>query len=103
MTLREDIKQELCKLAKKHHLGKLILFGSRATDTCWERSDIDLAAHFTSAQQYFDFQDDVEEIATLLMFDIVDLNSDMISLELLEDVKRDGVILYEEETRNEKI
>ena len=97
MTLREDIRYELCHLARKHHLKRLILFGSRAKDTCWERSDIDLAAPFSSARQYFDFQDDIEQIKTLLMFDIVDLNSDMINLNLLEDIKKDGIILYEED------
>lgn len=103
MTLHEDIMQELCRLSKKHGLKKLILFGSRANDTCWERSDIDLAAPFNTAQQYFDFQDDVEEIATLLMFDIVDLNSSSVNLELLKDIEREGVVLYEEVRENEKI
>ena len=98
MTLRDDIRHELCHLAKKHHLKRLILFGSRAKDTCWERSDIDLAAPFSSARQYFDFQDDIEGIKTLLMFDIVNLNSDMINLNLLEDIEKDGIILYKEET-----
>ena len=96
MSLREDIRQELCVLAKKHELEKLILFGSRAKGTCWERSDIDLAASFNTAEQYFNFQEDVEEIETLLMFDIVDMNSSLINLELIEDIKKDGIILYEE-------
>ena len=103
MTLCEDIKQELCKIAKKHGLKKLILFGSRATDTCWERSDIDLAASFSSAKQYFNFQEDVEEIETLLMFDIVDLASGLINLELLEDIRREGIVLYDEENKGEKV
>ena len=95
MTLKDSIKDELINLAKEFNLDKLILFGSRASDTCWERSDIDLAAKFNSNRDYLDFCDKVEEIRTLLMFDVVNLSSDMISLDLQKSIRDKGVILYE--------
>ncbi|MGN0155600.1 MAG: nucleotidyltransferase family protein [Lachnospiraceae bacterium] len=95
MVLKDSIKTELENIAKEFGLEKLILFGSRATDTCWERSDIDLAANFNSSSEYLEFCDKVEEIPTLLMFDVVNLSSDMISLDLRKSIKDEGVLLYE--------
>ena len=82
-------------VAKEFELPKLILFGSRATGNCWERSDIDLAANFNSPRQYLDFCERVEEIPTLLMFDVVNLSSDMIDFNVRKSIRDEGVVLYE--------
>jgi predicted nucleotidyltransferase len=81
------------RLAKKCGIKKIVLFGSRARGTNNERSDIDIAV---SGGDFSTFYVDVdEEVETLLMFDVVNLES-KISDELGEDIKRDGVVIYEE-------
>lgn len=95
MILPANIEADLKTIAKQLGLSNLILFGSRATGRCWERSDIDLAANFENAEQYFEFIDAIEEIPTLLMFDVIDLNSDMIDLDVRKSIADEGVVIYE--------
>ncbi len=90
--VREDIKAEICALAKKNNIEKVILFGSRARGDNGEKSDIDLAA-FGGDVINFTFDVD-EETSTLLMFDVVNLNG-RISDELQKEIDRDGIVLYE--------
>ena len=42
---------------------------------------------------YFDID---EEVNTLLMFDVIDMDRKNISKDLLQEIERDGVIIYEE-------
>ena len=92
-NLDKHIEEEIIALAQKHHLKKVILFGSRARGDNGERSDIDIAV---SGGDYLRFSFDVDETAsTLLMFDIVNLDRE-ISEELKIEIQRDGVVLYDE-------
>ncbi len=92
-NLDKRIEEELIALAKKHHVKKLILFGSRARGDNSERSDIDIAA---TGGDLRNFSFDVDEvISTLLMFDIVDLDCG-VSEELQAEIARDGIVLYDE-------
>lgn len=92
-NLDKRVEDDIVRIAKKSNVKKVILFGSRARGTNSERSDIDLAI---SGGNALDFYYDVEEKAhTLLMFDVVDLDKG-ISEELQAEIKKDGVILYEE-------
>ena len=104
MNLRDDILTGIQQVASQFEIDKVILFGSRAKDTCWEYSDVDLAisGSFTSAD-YFDFKEAIEDLPGLLLFDVVDLNSRLISPELLEEIKKDGVVIYEKVRTDEKI
>ena len=95
MVIDHNIADELVKLAEKYNLPKLYLFGSRARGDCWEKSDIDIAAWFSSSREHLDFCEDVEKIRTLLLFDVVNLSSDMIDLSLRENIEKEGVLLYE--------
>lgn len=82
----------LKQLAQKHRIKKVILFGSRARGDFYERSDIDIAV---SGGNTAEFRLDVDEnIHTLLMFDVVDLDGH-ISEELQKEINRDGVVIYE--------
>ena len=85
--------RQISALAKKHHIQKVILFGSRARGDFHRASDIDLAVQGGNVCR---FRLDVEEEThTLLTFDVVDLCSDL-SPELREAIGREGVLLYEE-------
>lgn len=92
-NLPEKAKEDILKLARKNNIKKVILFGSRARGDNTERSDIDLAVSGGNIGEFY--LDLEEEARTLLMFDVVNLDR-KISDELQEEIKRDGVILYEE-------
>lgn len=90
--IREIVLQELCELARKHNLDKVILFGSRARGDYKRTSDIDLAVTGGNAAH---FALDVEEdTSTLLEFDIVNLDG-AVQDELRESIRKEGVVLYE--------
>lgn len=86
-----DWKTELLALAKTYGLDKVILFGSRARGDHRERSDVDLAV---SGGDVVRFSLGVEDLPTLLSFDVVDLDG-AVQPELLESIQREGVTLYE--------
>lgn len=90
--LKENIENEIVALATKYKLQKVILFGSRARGDNLPHSDIDLAVKGGNVAEFIASIDD--EINTLLMFDVVNLNNPLQS-ELLNEIRRDGVELYE--------
>lgn len=90
--IREQVIREICEIAKKYKVEKVILFGSRARGNFHRASDIDLAV---KGGDFADFSLDVdEETSTPLMFDFVDLNQS-IQQELRENIEREGKIIYE--------
>jgi predicted nucleotidyltransferase len=91
-NLEKKVEDEIIEIAKKNNIEKVILFGSRARGNNSERSDIDLAVSGGDALKFY--YDVEEEVRTLLMFDVVDLNKG-ISDELQQEIDRDGVVLYE--------
>ena len=92
--LPERIRRELCDLALKRGIGRIVLFGSRARGTNTERSDIDIAV---SGGDYDGFYWDVtEKVHSLLMFDIVNLDADC-GEELRKEIERDGAVIYEKD------
>ncbi len=93
-NLPETLSASLIDLAKAHRLDKLILFGSRARGNHRPRSDVDLAV---SGGDLDRFSQDVEEkTPTLLMFDVVGLDQG-VTPELLAEIERDGILLYEKD------
>ena len=95
MNLPNKVKDKIIELAKKHGVEKVILFGSRARGDNWERSDIDLAISGGDRVRFTLDVDEIEIVPTLLMFDVVDLDEPC-NEELLESIRRDGVVLYKE-------
>lgn len=95
MNLPNKVKDKIIELAKKHGVEKVILFGSRARGDNWERSDIDLAISGGDRVRFALDVDEIEIVPTLLMFDVVDLDEPC-NEELLESIRRDGVVLYKE-------
>lgn len=90
--IKQKVIEEIINLAKKYHVEKVILFGSRARGDYRERSDIDLA--FRGGKGNYFTLDVDGETSTLLEFDIVDLDK-LVRSELLESIRREGIILYE--------
>ncbi len=92
-NLTKRIEEDIVALARRCGLKQAILFGSRARGNNQERSDLDLAIRDGNTAEFIASADD--EIHTLLMFDIVDLDKP-VQAELLTEIRRDGVTLYEE-------
>lgn len=94
MDLPIRIKNDLVKLAKKYEVAQIVLFGSRAREDNYEKSDVDIAVY--GCRDFARFSLDVEEeVHTLLTFDIVNMDG-KISEELKREIQRDGVTIYAE-------
>lgn len=90
--IRDIVINEICALAEKHDIKKVIIFGSRARGDYRNTSDIDLAVIGGNAVR---FALDVDEnTTTLLGFDIVDLDRP-VQTELLDAINKEGIVLYE--------
>ena len=92
-NLDKQLEQKIISAAKKFHVKKLILFGSRARGTNHERSDIDLAVSGGEISNFAETLD--EEIDTLLPFDVINLDNG-VDENFQAEIDRDGIILYEE-------
>ena len=90
--IRAEVMEEIIKIAQNNRIKKLIIFGSRARGDFKETSDIDIAV---SGGDFTVFVQDIEETSTLLKFDLIDLDSP-IENNLLESIRREGRIIYEE-------
>lgn len=88
----KDIYNAIANLGKKYGADKIILFGSRARGDHRERSDIDIAVYGLPADKQSLFRLDIDELNTLLDFDIVFITSD-IAPELLKNIEKDGIEL----------
>ena len=84
--------EDISLYAEKYGVNKVILFGSRARGTNRERSDIDIAVTGGNFKLFSYAMD--EYARTLLNFDVVDLDGG-VSEELLSEIKKDGVVIYE--------
>ncbi len=90
--IKMKVIQEILQLAKTNSVKKVVLFGSRARGDYKERSDIDLAFQGGNSSRFI--LDVDEETSTLLEFDIIDLDKP-VREELLDSIKREGILLYE--------
>ena len=89
--ISERAMTDIQRLAQKHNIGKVILFGSRARGDYKRTSDIDLAV---SGGNIVEFSLDVEDdVWTLLKFDVVNLDRP-VQTELKESIQREGVMIY---------
>ena len=92
--IRESVVEEICSLARKHRIKRVLLFGSRARGDYQEKSDIDLAVY--GCQDFLEFSCQLEEeLWSLLRLDLIDMNSISVSKGLIDEIERDGVVLYE--------
>lgn len=89
--IKPNVMQEILMLAKKHQIKQLIIFGSRARGDFRKVSDIDLAVKGGNVAR---FTVDLEDTATLLEFDVIDLEKP-VNPDLLKSIKEEGRVLYE--------
>ena len=91
-NLPDRVLRDITRFAKMHSITKIILFGSRARGTNTERSDIDIAVYGGDFNSFY--WDIKENVHSLLLFDVVEVDAG-ISEELEEEIRRDGVVIYE--------
>lgn len=90
--IRQQVIEEICELACKYNINKVILFGSRSRGDFRRTSDIDLAVEGGDFERFV--LDVDEETSTLLEFDIIVLDRN-IRHELRDAIRKEGKILYE--------
>ena len=90
--IRAVVLEQIRSMAEQYNLRRVILFGSRARGDFTERSDIDLAVSGGNTSAFALAVD--EETDTLLKYDVVDLDRP-VDIALLDNIRKDGIILYE--------
>lgn len=90
----KNVYEQIVEFAKEFNVEKVILFGSRARGTNNEKSDIDIAVY--GCNDFEKLKDKIdEELWSLLNVDIINMNSKYVSDELIKEIEKDGVVLYE--------
>lgn len=89
------VLDKLYYIGNKYNIKKIILFGSRARGDNRNNSDIDIAVYLKSEKDKGAIYDEINDIETLYKIDIVFVNKST-DIELLKNIDRDGVILYED-------
>ena len=90
----EDVYKQIRQIAEKFDVKKIVLFGSRARKTNHSKSDIDIAVY--GCEKFDLFSDSLnEDLWSLLELDIINMDHKNVSPDLISEIERDGVILYE--------
>lgn len=93
----DKVLKRIKEISLQYKVDKVVLFGSRARGDHSTVSDYDIAIfdNHLSALDKAHLCDDVDEIETLKKIDIIFVQENVTD-ELMESIKRDGVILYEQ-------
>ena len=94
MRNMEHVYNQIREICAEGRTARVMLFGSRARGTAEEKSDIDLAVWSCPDFPYLEDRLD-NELWSLLQLDVVNMDESS-SHELLEEVLKDGKVLYEE-------
>ena len=90
----EKVYKQIGQIAEKYDVKKIVLFGSRARGTNHAKSVIDLAVY--GSNKFELLKDSLnEDLWSLLELDIINMDNKNISPELVSEIERDGVVLYE--------
>lgn len=88
----ELVLDQIEELAVEYGIQRIVLFGSRARGDWKKTSDIDLAVLSGDVTEFTLAVDEYTD--TLLMYDVVNLGG-TVQAELLESIKKEGIVLYE--------
>lgn len=90
----DDVYIEIVKFAKEFEATKVVLFGSRARGDNKEKSDIDIAIY--GCDRFNDLKNKIDEdLWSLLHVDTINMEEQYVAKELIEEINKDGVVLYE--------
>lgn len=96
----QGIYDRIKELGKRFDAKKILLFGSRARGDNREKSDIDIAVFGMGKENQMLFAEEIDNLPTLLDFDIVFVNEKTDKL-LSENIRKDGITLMNK--REEKL
>ena len=88
-----ELYHQIAAIGRDLAVERVVIFGSRARGDNHERSDIDLAVFGLSPDLAGRFRQALEDLPTLLSFDLVCVDEHT-SPALLENINREGVTLY---------
>ena len=83
----QEILEEIQRISRQYGAREVILFGPRAKGTETERSDIDIAV--SGAERFDELEEAIDEIPTLLSFDVVNMDTCQNEL-LLKEIREYG-------------
>lgn len=92
MNYLNDLYRQIVALGRKFGATQVVLFGSRARGDNRERSDIDIAVYGLRKDKQSPFLDAIDDLPTLLSFDIIFMN-DPLSPEFIRNVEKEGINL----------
>jgi len=87
-----ELYKEIAQAGKQYKADKIMLYGSRARGDNRERSDIDIAVFGMPKGNQALFNEAIEQLPTLLDFDIVFV-TDRTDEALLNNINKDGVVI----------
>ncbi len=90
----DNIISQVKHIGEKFNFTRIVLFGSRARGDNNSNSDIDLAVFAKDCRDEGAFRSALEEIDTLLKFDVVFITN-TIEDEFFKNINRDGVVIVD--------
>ena len=98
----ENVYKKIKGAAKKYHIDKIVLFGSRARGDNADKSDIDIAVYFSNGcaeKERAAFRLEItEDLPTLYSIDVVCVDGQT-DEHLLKNIAEDGVVIYMKERK----
>ena len=88
----DEVVQSICRLGNIYHAEKIVLFGSRARGDARQRSDIDIAVYGMTEKSQSLFINEIDNLNTLLEFDIVFVTKHTPPA-LLSNIQKDGITI----------
>ncbi|WP_271628686.1 nucleotidyltransferase domain-containing protein [Caldicellulosiruptor sp. DIB 104C] len=101
--IEEEILDKIIEIFKKYkQVIKACIFGSRARGDYRRGSDVDICIWLEeeSENPIYKIQDELEEVNTILLFDVVAFNS-ITKESLKESIMKEGAVIYERENSRE--
>ena len=90
----QNVYRQIVEISKKYQVKKVVLFGSRARGNNLPKSDIDLAIY--GCKDFKNLSDSLnEDLWSLLKLDIINMEDKYLSSELISEIEKDGIVLYE--------
>lgn len=93
---QKKLLRQIAQVGQAHGAEKMVLFGSRARGDHQKQSDVDIAVYGMPPQNQAGFRLDMEELPTLLKFDIVYVTPD-IQTAFRNSIEQEGVTIYEKD------
>ncbi len=98
-----QIYEKIKHVLEEYQIEKIVLFGSYANGTATEKSDVDLVVdygEYCRGLKCIQFQRQLEEV---LEKEVDVVNIKQVPLYLVEDVLKEGVLLYENQQKRKTV